>query len=153
MTMKTVYSTDITYKNQKLRKSLKFLKNKYFCSICFIYAVFSEMSPTFFLDKNGWNANDMTMIFANMAHKKLEIKKPYFTTEYTSYGVCHVLNDIPPQMFEGQGNGLKLGLNILQSTYSEFVVSDDDILGTNAGVKVFLGPLESTYGISSKKKV
>ena len=95
------------------------------------------------MNKNGWPFDEFTVLFTVMDHKRFDLSK--INVEYSSKGVCHVIDNLKPQTMEGSGNGLKIGLNIIQSTYSEFEYSENDIVGTNAGVKIFLGESDEVY--------
>ena len=68
-----------------------------------------------FLDINGWPFDSTTFIWNSLNNEKLDLST-YHETEYSKYGRCHVLKDLPIQKQEGIG--LKLLLNIKQSGYS-----------------------------------
>ena len=94
--------------------------------------------------RKGWPMNSKTFIWNSFDNKELDLST-YHETEFSKYGQCHVLKNLPLQKQEGVG--LKLLLNIMQNSYpvSEVKITDNMIKGVTSGVKIFVDDEKSNY--------
>lgn len=102
------------------------------------------------LNKFGWILNQQSMPFLIFKDKTYAPKEA-FKMEYTSEGVCFTLNqDAAKQVYfeqkvNGQGNGLTIGINLMQNSYTELQSSlynqdktDPTRLNQDAGAKIYI---------------
>ena len=77
------------------------------------FEVHENLTVSDVLTTNGWHINDDSVLFLSFRKKKLDIEKR-LKVQMGPYGNCFTFNHPYHQETAGSGNGMKIGLNIMQ---------------------------------------
>ena len=108
------------------------------------YEVHQNLTVSDVLTTNGWHINSDSVLFLSFRKKKLDIETK-LKVQMGPYGNCFTFNHPYHQETAGSGNGLKIGLNIMQDYHTELLrqhILDQQLditdIYTNTGVRVFV---------------
>ena len=108
------------------------------------YEVHQNLTVSDVLTTNGWHINSDSVLFLSFRKRKLDIETK-LKVQMGPYGNCFTFNHPYHQETAGSGNGLKIGLNIMQDYHTELLrqhILDQQLditdIYTNTGVRVFV---------------
>ena len=101
------------------------------------------------LDEIGWKVNEMSIFFAKFKNSPINLKKR-ITKVMTPQGYCGLFNTSLPQTTAGDGNGLKLFVNIQQDYYTLDMINLELSTLEQAGVNVYIYKKNVKYPDLSK---